>query len=233
MKTEPARVLILDDHPLFRHGLAELLSREPGIDVCTQVGDARAAWKELEGPRLPDLMIVDLRLQESEGLDLIKQVSARYPGIRLLVLSMCDEKEYAERALRAGAMGYVEKHESPDVVVRAVREVLADTVFLSPAMRERLLRRMVAPGAGSFLADLSDRELQVLDLLGQGLGTPEIARRLHLSAKTIQAHREHLKAKLAIKTAPELVHYAITRQFDGGRGASPPPRRPAQAGRVR
>lgn len=233
----PARVLIVDDHPLFRYGLAELLGRESGIEVSGQVGEAAAAWRELERSP-PDLMIIDLRLNESEGLDLLKSVHARYPEVRLLVLSMCDEKEYAEWALRAGAMGYVEKHESPDVVLQAVHEVLADSVFLSPAMRERLLRQFVgrrggaraAPPAGELVPQrLSTRELQVLDLLGQGLSTPDIARRLQLSLKTVQSHRERLKTKLRVRTGAELVHYAITRQFASaasrGKRKDRPPRR--------
>ncbi len=233
-KKSAARVLIVDDHPLIRHALAELLAREAGVEICGEVPDAPGAWRELERCT-PELMIVDLRLEDSDGLDLIKAVRARYPTVRILVVSMHDEKEYAERALRAGAAGYVEKHEPPEIVVEAVRTVLGGSVFLSRAMGERLLRqlverggspgRMSAPGA-SRLASLSDRELQVLDLLGQGLSTPEIAQRLHLSAKTVQSHREHLKAKLGIDSGSELVYYAITRQFSG-RSIEPPEPEPA------
>jgi DNA-binding NarL/FixJ family response regulator len=231
-KKSLARVLIVDDHPLIRHALAQLLAREPGLEVCGEVPDAAGAWHELER-RQPELMIVDLRLEDSDGLDLIKAIRSRYPTVRILVVSMHDEKEYAERALRAGAAGYVEKHEPPEVVLEAVRHVLGGAVFLSRRMGERLLRQLVErPGRGgppaSRLASLSDRELQVLDLLGQGLSTPEIARRLRLSAKTIQSHREHLKAKLGIESGSELVYYAIARQFSGSTIEPPePPQEPA------
>lgn len=225
-KQDPAtaRVMIVDDHPLIRHGLAELLANQPGIEITAQVPDAAGVWEELERRR-PNLVLLDLMLRDSDGLDLIKAVRARYPGVRVLVISMHDEKVYAERVLRAGAAGYVEKHEPPEVVVDAVREVLAGSIYLSRAMGERLLRQMLERGDDrqrSPIATLSDRELQVLDLLGRGLGTPEIARRLSLSAKTVQSHREHLKAKLHLETGVDLMYYAIARQFGSGSEDKPP-----------
>jgi DNA-binding NarL/FixJ family response regulator len=208
-------VVVVDDHPLIRRGLAELIANEPGLTVCGEAADAATAWTEVERAA-PELMIIDLSLKASDGLQLIKGIRARYPAIRVLVVSMHDEKLYAERALQAGATGYVQKQEPPEVVVQAIREVVAGHVYLSRAMTERLLRQAVL-GAGaeprSPVETLSDRELEILELLGEGLSTPDIARQLHLSKKTVQSHREHLKEKLQLKSAAELLRYAVARQF--------------------
>ncbi|HVH66719.1 MAG TPA: response regulator transcription factor [Gemmatimonadales bacterium] len=211
----PGRVLIVDDHPLMRRGLVQLVAQEPDVDACAEAADATAAWTEAERLR-PDFMVVDLSLRESEGLELIKGIRARYPEVRVLVLSMHDEKLYAERALRAGAAGYVQKQESPETVLQAIREVRAGGVYLSPTMAARILHRLVGQTTvmeRSPLDTLSDRELEVLDLLGEGLSTRAMATRLHLSEKTVQTHREHLRAKLHLESRAELLRYAVARRL--------------------
>ncbi|MBI4420523.1 MAG: response regulator transcription factor [Gemmatimonadetes bacterium] len=212
----PVRVLIVDDHPLIRRGLSEMVRHEPGVEVCGEAADAPATWREIERGR-PELMILDLSLRDSDGLELLKNVRARYPAIRVLVVSMHDEKVYAERALRAGASGYVQKQEPPETVVQAMRDVLAGRVYVSPAMAERLLHRLVHGGPApqpSSLESLSDRELEVLSLLGEGLTTQQIAEQLHLSKKTVQSHRERLKLKLQLGNASELVRFAVTNRLE-------------------
>ena len=207
----PSRVLIVDDHPLVRRGLVELLRDEPHVTVCGEAADAPAAWRAIE-QTAPDLMVLDLSLRESDGLEVIKSVRARYPRLLILVVSMHNEKLYAPRALRAGAQGYVQKQESPETVVEAIRAVLAGRAYVSPAVAERLAHSIVGggePEPRTSLDVLSDRELQVLSLIGEGLNTQQIARQLHLSPKTVQSHRERLKLKLHLDSTAELVRYAV------------------------
>lgn len=205
------RVLIVDDHPLMRRGLAELLREEPNVVVCGEAADPSSAWQAIEEVH-PQLMILDLSLREGDGLELIKSVRALHPDLRILVVSMHDEKLYAERALRAGAMGYVQKQDPPETVLRALREVLAGKVFVSQVVSERLVRSLI-PGEPrpkrTSLESLSDRELEVLNLMGEGLTTQQIAERLHLSVKTVHSHRERLKLKLRLENTAELVRYAV------------------------
>jgi DNA-binding NarL/FixJ family response regulator len=207
----PSRVLIVDDPPLVRRALTELLRDEPQVTVCGEAEDAPAAWRAIE-QAVPDLMILDLSLRDSDGLELIKSVHSRYPRLLVLVVSMHNEKLYAPRALRAGAAGYVQKQEPPEAVLQAVREVLAGRVYVSPEVAERVLHRMVGeearPGPTA-LESLSDRELEVLKLMGEGQTTQTIARLLHLSPKTVQSHRERLKLKLHLGNTAELVRFAV------------------------
>lgn len=206
-----APILLVDDHPITRQGLATLISHETDLEVCGEVEDASAA-QEAVGRLRPALVLVDLSLPGRSGLELIKDLSVSHPGLPMLVLSMHDEALYAERALRAGARGYLMKSAGGRAVVEAIRRVLGGQISVSPAVSERILESLsgARPKApDSRLATLSDREFEIFQLIGQGLGTREIAGRLHLSIKTVEAHRAHLKDKLGLKDAPALVHEAV------------------------
>ncbi len=204
-------VMLLDDHPVMREGLAQLINHEPDLQVCGQFEDAPPAFEAV--PKLnPDVVIIDLSLKGSSGLELVKNIKANYPKIPLLVLSMHDESLYAERALRAGASGYIMKAEATEAVLGAIRQVLGGGIYLSQKMSSKLMHQLASgrPGtAGSLMERLSDRELEVFSLIGQGRGTRQIAEQLHLSVKTIESHRAHIKEKLNLKNATELVHRAI------------------------
>jgi DNA-binding NarL/FixJ family response regulator len=207
----PLRVLIVDDHALVRRGLAELIDQQADLEVCGEAEDISEALDIIEREQ-PDFAVVDISLKDGSGLELIKQVKARYPDVRMLALSMHDEKLFAERALRAGAEGYLNKQEPAEKVIEAIRAVLDGRVYLSDEMADRVLHRLVDKdeSVGESLVDtLSDRELEVLELIGRGLTTRQIANELHLSRKTIDTYRDHLKSKLQLKTANELVRYAV------------------------
>jgi DNA-binding NarL/FixJ family response regulator len=205
------RILIIDDHSLMRRGLRELIDRERDLEVCGEAESARTALDLLEQIE-PDVVIMDLTLTDLHGLDLIGQVKNRYPDVRIVVLSMHDEKLYAERCLRAGASGYVQKRDAPEKVIRAIRSVLAGQVYVSDDLAHQILRRIVdqqqSPESSPF-ARLSDRELQLLELIGQGMTTREIADHLHLSVKTVHTYRENLKAKLDLENVYQLVRFAV------------------------
>jgi len=202
----------VDDHPVTREGLARLINHERDLEVCGEAGTAARALAEVIRQH-PDLVIVDVSLGSgASGLELMKDLSARDAGLRMLALSTHDETLYAERTLRAGAKGYVMKHEPTAQVMHAIRKVLAGEVFLSPAMNERMLRKMTRSAAAplaSEIEQLSDRELEVYRLLGQGRGTREIAAELNLSISTIETYRTHIKEKLHLASAPELVRHAV------------------------
>ncbi|HEY0554999.1 MAG TPA: response regulator transcription factor [Thermoanaerobaculia bacterium] len=211
-------ILIVDDHPMFRRGLASLIESEPDLAVCGQAGSSAVALQAAQQSQ-PDLAIVDLSLGESDGLDLVKELKRRHPRIPALVLSMHDEAVYAERSLRAGARGYVTKQQLDETVLVAIRRLLAGEIYMSGTVGERLAARFVAGrtlATHSPLEALSDRELQVFRLIGQGRSTRQIAETLHLSIKTIETHREHLKQKLQVETATELAHRA-TQWVETGR----------------
>jgi DNA-binding NarL/FixJ family response regulator len=222
----PARsvgVLIVDDHALVRKGLRELIELEPGLEVCGEAGDVPEALDLVESAR-PGLMAVDLSLREGHGLELIKQVKARHPDIRVLVLTMHDERLYAERALATGASGFLNKQEPAERVLQAIRRILAGGVYLSQTGADQVLGRFVgksATGEGAPAPRLSDRELEVLEMLGQGISTADIAKQLHLSPKTVEAHRENLKRKLGLRTATELLRYAIAASLEQTRPEPP------------
>ena len=203
-----ARILVVDDHPIVREGLVGIMSRTPDLSVCAQ---AETSFQALEaiGSAKPDLVVVDISLGERSGIDLIKDIKVRYPKVPVVVHSMHDESLYAERCLRAGAKGYVMKQEPPQRVLQAVRRVLQGEICLSEAMTKRLLHRFSDKPATSPLDLLTDREFQVLDLIGRGHPTREVAHLLNLSCKTVQTHREHLKEKLNLKDATSLVKYAV------------------------
>ncbi len=201
-----SRILIVDDHPLVRTGLRLLIDCESDLSVCGEAANANEAMRLLESQK-PDLLIVDLSLKESSGLELIKRIKARNPEAKMLVSSMFEESLYAERVLSAGALGYVHKQEGQERVIEAIRCVLSGRVWLSSAMSDRMLRRMTISQAApsqSPVHALSDRELEVFEQIGRGCATKDIARQLHLSIKTVETHREKIKAKLGLKSAAEL-----------------------------
>ena len=205
------RVLVVDDHPIMRAGLAQLIRQEPDMTVCGEASDGDEALGGVAQSD-PAVVLVDLSLRDSSGLDLIQALRAQYAHLPVLVVSMHDEQFYAERALRAGARGYVTKSEPPMRIIEGIRAVLAGGVFVSQDLASRMLGSFIgAPEAGgsSPLNRLSDREFQVFELIGQGLQNRQIAKRLHVSVKTVEAHREHIKKKLQIDNAPELLRYAM------------------------
>lgn len=206
-----ARILIVDDHPVVRNGLRMLIDDEPDLVVCGEAGDADEAIRVLDAKK-PDLVIVDLSLKGSSGLELIKRIKSRNSTSKMLVSSMFDESLYAERVLNAGALGYVSKQEAMEKVIEAIRCVLSGRVYLSSAMSDRMLHRLARDQKAtdrSPVETLSDRELEVFELIGRGRTTAEIANQLHLSVKTVETHREKVKAKLGLKSAAELYQYAV------------------------
>lgn len=217
------RVFLVDDHPIVQQALADMLNHEGDLEVCGTTMNARTALEQIERLR-PDLVILDLVLQGANGIELLKDIRVRYPKQLVLMLSMHDESVYAFRALRAGAAGYIMKAEATEKLLTAVRQILEGGVYLSERMQKRVLGRMGgAPvdEAPQPLDSLSDRELEVLRLMGQALSTRQIANQLHLSVKTIESHRAHLKEKLNLKTGAELSQYAM--RLQGEHFETPPP----------
>jgi DNA-binding NarL/FixJ family response regulator len=203
------RLLIVDDHPLFREGLRQWIEQQRDLECCGECEDVASALQAIDA-QLPDLVILDLRLRDSDGLDLIKEAGARFPTQKILVVSQGDERVYAERVLRAGAKGYIMKEEATEQVSEAIRTVLAGELYLSRALSGILLKRYLgSTSQDSLLARLSDRELQVFQLLGSGLGSREIAAQLNLSVKTVETYRENLKHKLNFPDARTLVQAAV------------------------
>lgn len=207
---DQARILLVDDHPMTRDGIAQLIAGERDLVVSAQAGNAAQALAAVLKEK-PDLALVDLTLPDKGGIELIKDLKAVEPKLRMLVVSMHDEALYAERALRAGAAGYIMKVEGGRKLLAAIRRVLAGEIYVSEAIASRILRGVSgqpADAARSQVEDLSDRELEVFRLFGAGISTRKIGERLHLSAKTIEAHRSNIKTKLGISTASELISYA-------------------------
>lgn len=210
-KKRKSRIFIVDDHPIMRDGIAQLVNQQPDLEICGEASSAPEALEALEDLK-PDLMVVDISLAGMDGIELIKIVKKRRSGLPMLVLSMHAEGLYAERAIRAGAKGYVMKHISPETLVEAMRRVLSGKMFLSPEMTERLLEKATRDGlAGdeSPLACLSDREVKIFKLIGQGLKPQRISEELHLSVKTVETYSSRIKAKLGLKDASELLQLAI------------------------
>lgn len=205
-----SRVFLVDDHPIVRRGFHFLLNIESDITICGEAESGPAALQAIEELK-PDLAIIDLALKGSSGLDLVKQLRRSCPQVKVLVFTMHDEPLYAERALKAGAHGYITKEEGTEKAMEAVRLLLQGKPYISSQVKERMLETMTGFSKSSSdgtIESLSDREVQVLELIGSGLGSSEIAQRLHLSVKTIESHREHIKVKLGLRRAPELVQYA-------------------------
>ncbi len=205
------KVLVVDDHPIVRQGLAQLIDREPDLAVCGEaasVNEARSAVKLLS----PDVVIVDLSLEGSDGLELIKDIRNKRHDTPVLVLSMHDEGIYAERMLCAGANGYIMKQAASEQLLTALRRVLSGGVYVSESVGASMIARFTAGGTRATadpIERLSNRELQILNLIGQGNGTREIAESLNLSVKTIESHRQRIKKKLNIDTSPKLVQFAV------------------------
>jgi len=204
------RVMIVDDHPVVRHGLRELLAHEPDLVLCGEADSAEEAMR-LVPTLMPDLVIVDILLKGTNGIDLVKRLRALHPECRMLVASMHDESFLAERALRAGAMGYVCKQEPVERMLEAIRNVLRGGVYLTPDMTARIIQAATPRGRGdsaSSIPRLSDRELEVFEAIGRGRSTRAIAETLNLSVKTVETHRENIKRKLSLKNSTELVQRA-------------------------
>jgi DNA-binding NarL/FixJ family response regulator len=206
------RIFLVDDHAVTRQGLARLVNGEPDLEVCGEAGTAAQALAGIEAQK-PELVVMDVSLGAgADGLELIQDLRSRDPGLRMLALSSRDETLYAERALRAGARGYVMKQAPTEVVLEAIRKTVLGEVYLSEPMTQRVLGKVTgAPFAppGSETEHLSDSELEVYRLLGQGRGTRQIAAALHLSFRRVKSHRSHLKRKLCLPTSPELVRHAV------------------------
>ncbi len=205
------RILIVDDHPVMRYGLCQLIGAEEDLEVCCEAGSAGEAMLEIEAAA-PDLAIIDISLPDKSGLELIKDIKARHPEVVMLVISSHDEMLYAKRSLRAGALGYVMKEEAPGKLVGAIRGVLDGRVFVSDRLAADVLKGFSGRGeraAGSPLDALTDREFEVFQLIGEGKGTREIANQLNVSVSTIDAHRAHIKKKLKLASGPALVRQAV------------------------
>jgi DNA-binding NarL/FixJ family response regulator len=204
------RILVVDDHPLVRDGLVQLIKHQRGLTCCGEASDIRQAQDLVEKTN-PDLVVIDLRLEKGDGLDLIKILHARSPSLRILVLSQLDELLYAERVLKAGAHGYLMKEEAAQEVVTAIRMILAGELYVSSKMSGVILRKMVLSTSGrggTGVESLTDRELQVFQMLGSGKSTRRIASELFLSFKTVETHRENIKAKMGFPDAATLIHQA-------------------------
>jgi DNA-binding NarL/FixJ family response regulator len=204
-------VLLVDDHPITRQGVAALISQDPSLFVCGEADNGPRAL-ELVTKVAPALAVIDISLKSSNGLELMKNLKILAPKLPVLVMSMHDEALYAERALRAGAQGYIMKQEASEKILAAIQRVLKGELYLSEKMQEKMLQRIVKakPEEPGFAIDtLSDREMEVFQLIGNGFSTRQIATQLNLSVKTIESYREHLKLKLALETGSDLVRYAI------------------------
>ena len=205
------RILIVDDHPVVREGLVQQLDREPDFEVCAQADNASQALEIVDRIK-PDLVLADINLPGRSGLELIREIRVIAPKTPVLVLSMHDESVFAERVLRAGGRGYVSKQAGPEKLAKAIRQVLGGQIYVSETVSTRLLDGLSGKGAArsaSPIETLTDRELDVFTLIGQAKETKEIAHRLHMSAKTVEAHRGAIKRKLKLKTGPELTRHAV------------------------
>ncbi len=209
-RTGKHKVLIVDDHPIVRHGLGELIARQPDLEMCGEAADAAEALREVEANR-PDVAVVDISLNDDNGIELVERIRALYPEVKMLVSSMHDEKTFAGRAMRAGALGYINKRESIRKVVDAVRQVLRGEIYLSPQMAKTLLHRAAVgePLDHDPIDTLSNRELEVFEMIGQGISTQQIARKLRLSPRTIESHRKNIKTKLNLPNSAQLSRSAF------------------------
>jgi DNA-binding NarL/FixJ family response regulator len=206
------RVLIVDDHPIFRAGLTGLVNLEAGLTVCGEANDAAQAMQAVEKLH-PDLVLLDMSLPGKGGLELLKDIRAIAPQTPVLIISMHDETLYAERVIKAGGRGYIMKQEGPEKIVQAVLKVLSGGISVSERIAAQILDAMSGgksgkSGTSSSVSTLTDREFEVYRLLGQGKEPHEIARTLHLSIKTVDTHRAHIRQKLGLRNATELIHHA-------------------------
>jgi DNA-binding NarL/FixJ family response regulator len=204
------QILIVDDHPVTRAGLSHLINHQPDMIICGEAESAAQAMDVLASSR-PDLLLIDLTLPGKSGLELVKDVKAMRPDLLMLVVSMHDESLYADRVLRAGARGYITKHEGGEKLIKAIRHVLSGKIYVSESMSAHILEMFSGGQTAldrSSIEKLSDREFEVFESLGAGLSSQQIAKKLHLSAKTVDAHRANIKTKLGMKTTAELIAYA-------------------------
>jgi DNA-binding NarL/FixJ family response regulator len=209
--TNPVTFLVVDDHPVFRQGLVALIRSNERYQVCAEAGTVTESLSALE-QAVPDIALVDISLVGQNGLDLVKTLKAAHPEVIVLIISMHDEVVYAERALKAGARGYVMKQEAASVMLDAIETVLSGKIYVSATMRDRLLETMFSrreETEAPSVERLSDRELEVLDLIGQGYGAAETAKMLNLSVKTVNAYRDHIKEKLQLEGAGALRRFAV------------------------
>jgi len=207
-----SRILLVDDHPLVRERLAEIINREKDLVICGEAEDRHQALQVVKSSR-PDLVIIDITLKSSDGVELIRDIHARWPALLTLVVSMHDESLYAERALRAGARGYITKQEATRNILSAIHRVLNGQIYLNDRIASRILSRLatpVRPGAFSPAELLADRELQVFELTGRGLNTRQIAARLHLGVKSVETYRARIREKLDVKDPDDLLAIAIS-----------------------
>ena len=212
-KPDPARtkVFLVDDHPLVREWLGQLIQRENDLEVCGEAEDAPEAMAKIEQSR-PDIVIADISLKHTHGLELVKDLQARLPSLPVLILSMHDESLYAERVLRAGARGYITKQEATKKILSAIRQVLSGQIYVSEKMATRMLHQLVQgrpQETSSPMERLTDRELEVFQLIGQGQGTRRIAEELHLGIKTVESYRARIKEKLKLTDGTQLLQQAI------------------------
>jgi DNA-binding NarL/FixJ family response regulator len=204
------KVLVVDDHPIVRHGLAQLISREPDLEVSGEATNISGALRQVE-TNPPDVAVIDISLDGDNGIELVEEIKAKWPAVKILVSSIHDERVFAGRALRAGAMGYICKREDLGKLVAAIHQILRGEIYLSPDMTTRLLRR-AAVGQSldrDPVETLSNRELQVFEMIGQGMTTVQIARKLDVSPKTIESHRKQIKAKLNLQNSAQLTRSAF------------------------
>jgi DNA-binding NarL/FixJ family response regulator len=205
------RIFIVDDHPMTRYGIAQLLKQEREFEVCGEADTAHRALAAIKALK-PNLVLADLTMPGKDGLEFVKDMRAMHPHVAVLVVSMHDEALYAERVLRAGGRGYVMKHAGGKELLQAIRRVLDGHVYVSEAMAERALDAFSgqrSQTADSVIGQLTDRELQVFQCLGQGMTSREIGERLHMSVKTVETHRRHVRENLKLKTGPELIRFAV------------------------
>jgi DNA-binding NarL/FixJ family response regulator len=217
------KVLIVDDHPIVRWGLSELVAAEPDLEVCGEAESLPEALRQVDATE-PDIVVVDLTIKDGHGLELVQKIKAGGKRVKMLVSSMHDESLFAERAIRAGASGYISKQEPPGTIIVALRHVLAGKVYLSSRMSDRLLHRM-ADGEKlekSPIESLSNRELEVFGMIGAGRTTKQIAQALGLSGKTIETYRENIKSKMNLGNSVELSRHATQWVLEGGRLAQEP-----------
>lgn len=208
---ENKRIYLVDDHPLMRKGLAMTIQNEPGFEVCGQAESAEDAMKEIFDLK-PDAAVIDISLPGMNGIELVKNILHQEPNLKILIVSRHDEELYAERAIRAGAKGYLMKLEAVDVLITAIKQILNDNLYLSDKIGNKLLMKMASGNTNKSddpLDLLSDRELEVFELTGKGISTKEIATKLQISAKTVESHKANIKEKLKIRSSNELLRHAV------------------------
>lgn len=212
MEKKKYRIVVVDDHPIVRQGLEQLLEQEPDFLVSGTAEDAQDALEIIKN-EVPDIALVDLSLKNSSGLELIKDLVVLYPALHLLVISLHDEDNYAERAIRAGAKGFIMKSEATETLLLAIRQVLKGDIYLSDRMKNRLLERMLnnnkKTDSGLAIDGLSDREVEIFELIGEGMKNQAIAGKLNISIKTVETYKTHLKNKLGVRDSAELMQRAV------------------------